>query len=122
MDGHSEDLMLGQVVRAMIRQEVEAALVRQRSLALAEPEATARALPPGLDPHELVPIAEYVLREAGEPLHVKELARRMYALGFEHRWPPKHKDQLERSLNSLASPSQNNKQFVRVAPRTLGLR
>jgi hypothetical protein len=50
------------------------------------------------------------------------MAQRMYASGFKHRWPPKHKDQLERSLNSLASPSQHPDKFERVAPRTLKLR
>lgn len=32
----------------------------------------------------------------------KEIADRIYALGFQHRWPPKYPDQLVRSVNALA--------------------
>ena len=51
-----------------------------------------------------------------------EIASRVYALGFEHKWAPKYPDQLERSINSLASPSQHPDKFERVAPRVLKLR
>jgi hypothetical protein len=82
----------------------------------------AAGLTPGVDPYALVPFAERVLREEGGPLHVRAMAERMYRLGFRHRRPPKYHDQLERSLNSLASPSQHPDIFERVGPRTLGLR
>jgi hypothetical protein len=75
-----------------------------------------------MDPFSLVPFAEHVLREEGGPLHVRELAERVYAAGFQHQTPPKYPDQLERSLNSLASPSQHPEKFERVKPRTLRLR
>jgi hypothetical protein len=78
---------------------------------------------PGVSPYALVPYAEHVLREAGGgPLHVSELADRMYAAGFRHRRTLKHRDQLPRSLNSLASPSQHPDRFERAGPRTLKLR
>jgi hypothetical protein len=45
----------------------------------------------------------------------------MYEQGFQHRRPPKYRDQLVRSVNSLASPSQYPQIFKRVGPRTLEL-
>jgi hypothetical protein len=120
-----KDEMAGQILRAIVRQEVAAAFeeregngVRRDSVE-ADPEV---GLTPGVDPYALVPFAERVLREEGGPLHVRVLAERMYRLGFRHRRPPKYRDQLERSLNSLASPSQHPELFERVGPRTLGLR
>src|SRR5947207_2169552 len=42
------------------------------------------------DRFALVPYVEHVLTEAGGgPMSCKEIADRAYALGFEHRWPPK---------------------------------
>jgi hypothetical protein len=114
--------MIGQILRSVIQQQVEVALVKHGIAIADEPGTSASGLPPEIDPYALVAVAEFVLTEAGGPLHVTELARRMYGLGFKHRWPPKHRDQLERSLNSLASPSQRPDRFKRVGPRTLALR
>lgn len=120
-----KDEMAGQILRAIVRQEVAIALEEQDgSRARRDPLDNDRevGLTPGVDPYALVPFAERVLREEGGPLHVRILAERMYRLGFRHRRPPKYRDQLERSLNSLASPSQHPEIFERVGPRTLGLR
>jgi hypothetical protein len=120
-----KDEMAGQILRAIIRQEVAVALEdREGRKVQREPSGADRrpGLTPGVDPYALVPFAEQVLREEGGPLHVRVLAERMYRLGFSHRRPPKHRDQLERSLNSLASPSQHPEIFERVGPRTLRLR
>jgi hypothetical protein len=76
---------------------------------------------PDISPSNRVAYAEYVLQQAGRPLHVSTMKDLMYALGYKHRTPPKDKDQLEASLNSLASPSQYPERFKRVAPRTLTL-
>jgi hypothetical protein len=81
-----------------------------------------RALP-GVDRYSLVPYVEHVLKEAGGgPMRCKEIADRVYALGFEHKWSPKYPDQLVRSINALASPSQHPDKFERVAPRVIKLR
>lgn len=120
-----KDEMAGQILRAIVRQEVAAALEeREGDGVRRDPVEADRGpvLTPGVDPYALVPFAERVLREEGGPLHVRILAERMYRLGFRHRRPPKYRDQLERSLNSLASPSQRPEIFERVGPRTLGLR
>ena len=129
MTTSQQDEMFGQILRAMVRQEVAAALESSTDASgvttlphgrgSSEPAVPALE---GLDPYSLVPFAEHVLREEDGPLHVRVMARRIYALGFQHRWPPKYPDQLERSLNSLASPSQHADKFERVGPRTLRLR
>src|SRR4051812_977370 len=117
--------MAGQILRAIVRQEVAIALEERTGNGerggLTEDDRKV-GLTPGVDPYALVPFAERVLREEGGPLHVRVLAERMYRLGFSHRRPPKYRDQLERSLNSLASPSQHPEIFERVGPRTLSLR
>lgn len=121
----AKDEMAGQILRAIIRQEVVAALEEREGKGGRHdpPEADPDiGLTPGVDPYALAPFAERVLREEGRPLHVRALAERMYRLGYRHRRPPKYRDQLERSLNSLASPSQHPETFERVGPRTLGLR
>lgn len=120
----AKDEMAGQVLRAIVRQEVAAALEdwEGRTGRDQTEVPTGPRLTPGVDPYALVPFAERVLREENGPLHVRVLAERMYRLGFRHRRPPKYSDQLERSLNSLASPSQHPERFERVGPRTLGLR
>jgi hypothetical protein len=61
------------------------------------------------------------VRAGGGPLHASVIAERMYQQGFRHRRPPKYRDQLVRSVNSLASPSQHPDIFKRVGPRTLEL-
>lgn len=122
--------MFGQILRAMVREEVARALgTEQSALESApvsrqpSPSTSARKAPPGLDPYDRVGFAKHVLGAAGGgPMHVREIARRMYELGYRHRRPPKYPDQLERSLNSLASPSQRPGIFERVGPRTLKLR
>lgn len=124
------DEMFGQILRAMIREEVTAAL-DARELGKSPDRGDARrdsrpsnsrVAPPGLDPFALAPFAEYVLRAAGGgPLHASVIAERMYEQGFRHRRPPKYRDQLVRSINSLASPSQHPDIFKRVGPRTLEL-
>jgi len=119
------DEMAGQILREIVRQEVAIALeARERNGVRPDLTETDRGagLSPGVDPYALVPFDERVLREGGGPLHVRVLAERMYRLGFRHRRPPKYRDQLERSLNSLASPSQHPEIFERVGPRTLDLR
>jgi hypothetical protein len=119
------DEMVGQILRAIVRQEVTRALAEGQGNGMRQGPAEAgrvAGLTPGVDPYALVPFAERVLREEGGPLHVRVMAERMYRLGFRHRRPPKYHDQLERSLNSLASPSQHPDLFERVGPRTLGLR
>lgn len=119
--------MLEEGLRAIVREEVTAAL---RTFIAQGPAQTSTsgqtpALTPlkGFDPYSLVPYVEHVLREAGGgPLHARVIAERVYELGFQHRWPPKHRDQLVRTINSLAAPSQHPETFERVAPRTLKLR
>lgn len=124
------DEMFGQILRAMIREEVTTALDRRglgdgvgRKEKPHEPEPSDFPTPPpGLDPYALAPFAEYVLRMAGGgPLHASVIAERMYEQGFRHRRPPKYRDQLVRSLNSLASPSQHPEVFRRAGPRMLEL-
>ncbi|HWP33795.1 MAG TPA: HTH domain-containing protein [Solirubrobacterales bacterium] len=120
-----KDEMAGQILRAVVRQEVAAVLEELEGRGLRrDPVGVDReaGLTAGVDPYALVPFAERVLQEEGGPLHVRVLAERMYRLGFRHRRPPKYRDQLERSLNSLASPSQHPEIFERVGPRTLALR
>ncbi len=128
--GNPTDEMFGQILRAMIREEVTAALDARdtesgvkRVAETQEPgSSNPGAPPPGLDPFALAPFAEYVLRAAGGgPLHASVIAQRMYEQGFRHRRPPKYRDQLVRSVNSLASPSQHPDIFERVGPRTLKL-
>lgn len=125
-----KDEMFGQIVRAMIREEVAAALdahglrddLHRDSETHDSGGSNSRVPPPGLDPFALAPFAEYVLRMAGGgPLHASVIAERMYQQGFRHRRPPKYRDQLVRSVNSLASPSQHPDIFKRVGPRTLKL-
>ena len=71
----------------------------------------------------LVPYVDEVLKAAnGGPMSSKEIADRVYVLGFQHRWPPKYPDQLVRSVNALASPSQHPENFERVGARALRLR
>jgi hypothetical protein len=121
----AKDEMAGQILRAIVRQEVAVALEEREGRGTRHEPIEADSgmgLTPGMDPYALVPFAQRVLREEGGPLHVRVLAERMYRLGFRHRRPPKYRDQLERSLNSLASPSQHPEIFERVRPRTLGLR
>jgi HB1, ASXL, restriction endonuclease HTH domain len=124
------DEMFGQILRAMVREEVARALGTEQGAVddavgnrQPSPPSGARKPPPGLDRYDRVGFAQHVLRAAGGgPLHVREIAERMYELGYRHRRPPKYPDQLERSLNSLASPSQHPDIFERVGPRTLKLR
>lgn len=113
------DETLGAVVRAIVREVI----LEIRAATTAEPGdgGPASALPTGLSPYDMVGVAKYALRDSS-PLHVTELARRMYALGFKHRRQPTNARQLESSLNSLASPSRQPSDFVRVKPRTLALR
>jgi hypothetical protein len=114
------DTMLGQAFRAIIREEVVAALSTS-SPGSASPTVASHL--EGVDPYSVVPFVEHVLREAGGgPMHARVIAERAYALGFQHRWPPKYPDQLVRTVNSLASPSQHPDKFERVAPRTLKLK
>ncbi len=125
MELQATDEMVGQIIRAIVRHEVEAALERrgEKSAVREAVGVNGESLMPGVDPYALVPFAERVLGEAGGgPLHVRVIAEQMYRLGFRHRRPPKYRDQLERSLNSLASPSQHPDIFERVGPRTLRLR
>jgi hypothetical protein len=75
----------------------------------------------GVLPYDRVRFAEYVLEEAGGPLHVRVIAERMYQFGYKHRRQPKNPEQLLSSLNSLASPSQHPERFKRRGPRILEL-
>jgi hypothetical protein len=113
------DEKLGAVVRATVREVI----YEIRAATTAEPseDESASSLPAALSPYDMVGVAKYALRDSG-PLHVRELAKRMYALGFKHRRQPTNARQLESSLNSLASPSRQPSAFVRVKPRTLALR
>jgi hypothetical protein len=120
------DEMFGQILRAMVREEVKAALEAREPAGDEKVQGSERssssAPPPGLDPYALAPFAEYVLRAGGGgPLHASVIAERMYEQGFRHRRPPKYRDQLVRSVNSLASPSQHPEIFKRVGPRMLEL-
>lgn len=125
---NNADTMLGQAFRAIVREEVAAA---QRGYAPSggalAGSTRADAAPAthleGVDTYSVVPFVEHVLREAGGgPLHARVIAERVYSLGFQHRWPPKYPDQLVRTINSLASPSQHPDKFERLAPRTLKLK
>jgi len=117
-----------QAVQTLVRTITREIIAEARALGLIEPPATAegadeaeKALLPDISPTSRVGYAEYVLKQQGGPLHVKVLGERMYALGYKHKYQPQDKDQLEASLNSLASPSQYPEKFKRVAPRTLAL-
>ncbi len=119
--------MLEDSLRTIVREEVTAALRTFTAGGATQTNISGQtpALTPldGFDPYSLVPYVEHVLREAGGgPLHARVIAEQVYALGFQHRWPPKHRDQLVRTINSLAAPSQHPEMFERVAPRTLKLR
>jgi hypothetical protein len=122
---------LEDMVRAIARDEMAKAFAdASRGLQLApQPAPPERAASGGPDPLDgfgsdsLVPYAVHVLREAdGGPLDCHTMAERIYSLGFRHRRPPKYADQLVRSLNSLASPSQHPELFERVGPRVLRLK
>jgi hypothetical protein len=124
------DAMFGQILRAMIHEEVVAAFDARELSEKGQPtdegpgsrQPNSKEAPAGLDPFALAPFAEYVLRAAGGgPLRASVIAERMYEQGFRHRRPPRHRDQLVRSVNSLASPSQRPDVFKRVGPRTLEL-
>jgi hypothetical protein len=109
-------------LRAIVREELDR---RFGPLPVNDEARDERALQvlPGVDRYSLVPYVEHVLKEAGGgPMRCKDIADRVYALGFEHKWPPKYPDQLVRSINALASPSQHPEKFERVAPRVLRLR
>ena len=113
--------------RKIIREELASFAARSylSTSSQLEPEAPGERVPllDVADRFALVPYVEHVLTEAGGgPMSCKEIAARVYSLGFEHRWPPKHKDQLVRSINALASPSQHPEKFERVAPRVIKLR
>ncbi|HEX8083076.1 MAG TPA: hypothetical protein VF529_02235 [Solirubrobacteraceae bacterium] len=130
--------VIDEAVRAIVRDEIAQVFGRAAGATYGTGRADAAEAPPapielkseppiapplGLDGYSLVPYAEYVLREeGGGPLDCATMARRIYALGFRHKRPPKYRDQLERSLNSLASPSQHPDKFERVAPRVLRLK
>jgi hypothetical protein len=124
------DDTLNAAVRKIVREEL-AALLESQSAELKGEPGTRRDAPvadelpaelAGVSPYRMVPFAEYVLREAGKPLHVRTIKERMYELGFKHRRSPANRNQLESSLNSLASPSQHPDVFERSGPRMLKLR
>lgn len=116
-----------QAVQTLVRTITREIIAEARGLGLIEPPATvegadkASAPLPDISPTSRIGYAEYVLKQEGGPLHVKVLGERMYALGYKHKYQPQDEDQLEASLNSLASPSQYPEKFKRVAPRTLAL-
>jgi hypothetical protein len=117
---------LRDVVRAIVRETVLEARAVGLGAAAAADEAPADEAPteplPDLSPYDMVGYARYALEDAGRPMHVRQLAARMYELGFKHRRPLANPRQLEASLNSLASPSREPSDFVRVKPRTLALK
>jgi HB1, ASXL, restriction endonuclease HTH domain len=87
-------------------------------LGLAEPvsEAASGNLS-GLTLHDA---AEAVLRDAGTPLHVGELGRRIKAGGWRHKRSPNPRhDQINYQL--AARLPRHPDVFVRVAPNTFGL-
>ena len=99
---------LGASLRTIVREELEAAFQRHR-VDMSEPTVDAGRSEPahlaeplaGVDRFLLVPYVEHVLREAGGgPMRCADIAARVYALGFEHKWPPKNSDQLIRSINA----------------------
>lgn len=118
-----------EALQTIVRTIVRGAITEARSLGLLStaegepklPNDAANGPLPDISPTNRVAYAEYVLQQAKGPLHVSNIKDRMYALGYKHRTPPKDKDQLESSLNSLASPSQYPERFKRTAPRTLTL-
>jgi hypothetical protein len=126
MSENEIDLQVAEAIRAMVQQEVAAAMaVVAKRDAPPSPARTGETPAPlkGVDPYSLVPFVQHVLKEAGGgPMHAREIAPQVYALGFQHKWPPKYADQLVRSVNALASPSQHPDLFERVAPRTIRLR
>ena len=119
--------MLEEGLRTIVREEITAALRTFTAHGATQTSISGHVPAPtplnGFDPYSLVPYVEHVLRQAGGgPLHARVIAEQVYQLGFQHRWPPKHRDQLVRTINSLAAPSQHPEMFERVAPRTLKLR
>jgi hypothetical protein len=63
--------------------------------------------------------AERVLEEAGAPLHVKELGKRIKAHGWRHRRQVTRPDQINYQL--AARLPRHPDVFVRMAPNTFGL-
>jgi hypothetical protein len=117
-----------QAVQTLVRAITREVITEARALGLIEASATPEGSEqvgngplPNISPTSRVAYAEYVLKQEGGPLHVSVMRERMYALGYKHKYQPQNKDQLEASLNSLASPTQYPEKFKRVAPRTLAL-
>ena len=63
--------------------------------------------------------AERVLEDAGVPLHVKELGKRVKARGWRHRRPVSRPDQINYQL--AARLPRHPDVFIRVAPNTFAL-
>lgn len=70
----------------------------------------------GLTLHEA---AERVLEEAGVPLHVKDLGKRIKARGWRHRRAVSRPDQINYQL--AARLPRHGDVFIRVAPNTFAL-
>lgn len=64
--------------------------------------------------------AERVLEEAGVPLHVKELGKRIKAHGWKHRRSVSRPDQINYQL--AARLPRHSDVFVRIAPNTFALK
>ena len=63
--------------------------------------------------------AERALEQAGVPLHVKELGRRVKARGWKHQRPVSRPDQINYQL--AARLPRHDDVFIRVAPNTFAL-
>lgn len=63
--------------------------------------------------------AERVLEEAGAPLHVNEIGKRVKARGWKHQRPVSRPDQINYQL--AARLPRHAEVFIRVAPNTFAL-
>jgi hypothetical protein len=103
----------------------EAARLIADAIAVEERAAALLGEPPaeggeGLAGRTLDDAAELVLRQAGQPLHGRELGARIKAAGWRHpRTKVARPDQI---VFQLAARLPKDERFVRVAPNTFGLR
>jgi hypothetical protein len=128
MDVREElEAVLNRPIRSPADAEVAAAAAEALAAYLRGEEAALRVLGGGspevprsgdLAGLTLHAAAERVLEEAGTPLHVTELGRRIKAGGWRH---PRAKPRPDQINYQLAARLPRYPQFVRTAPNTFGL-